>query len=103
MPVRQDAARARHARLPGHPTAAAAGRAGPDAGGERRRDRRTAASADERTHDGGDVGDVVEPAVAGSGEPVADLFAGGGVDRRSAGPGGEVVAVGEPGYVADVG
>jgi hypothetical protein len=53
--------------------------------------------------DGGDVEDVVDPAVAGAGEPVADLGAGGGVERCGAGPGGEPVAVGDAGDVADVG
>jgi hypothetical protein len=54
-------------------------------------------------HDGGDVDDVVDPAVAGAGEAVADLFAGGRVQGCGAGPGGEPVAVGEAGDVADVG
>jgi hypothetical protein len=53
--------------------------------------------------DRGDVEDVVQPSVAGAGEPVADLGAGGGVEGDGAGPGGEPVAVGEPGHVADVG
>ena len=53
--------------------------------------------------DGGDVDDVVGLAVAGPGEAVADLLAGGGVQGRGAGPGREPVAVGEPGDVADVG
>jgi hypothetical protein len=53
-------------------------------------------------HDGGDVEHVVEPPVAGAGEPVADLLAGGRVDGGGAGPGGEVVAVGEAGHVTNV-
>ena len=53
--------------------------------------------------DGGDVDDVVGLAVAGAREAVADLLAGGGVQRRGPGPGREPVAVGEPGDVADVG
>jgi hypothetical protein len=40
-------------------------------------------------HDGGDVDDVVHPAVAGAGEAVADLFAEGRVQGCGAGPGGE--------------
>ena len=54
-------------------------------------------------HERGDVEDVVHSAVAGAGEPVADLSAGGGIQRGGAGPGREVVAVREAGHVADVG
>jgi hypothetical protein len=54
-------------------------------------------------HDRGDVQHVVESPVAGPGQPVADLVAAGGVQGCGAGPGCEVVAVGEPGHVADVG
>lgn len=39
----------------------------------------------------------------GPGQPVPDLLTAGGIDRCSAGPGCEVVAVGEPGEVTDVG
>src|SRR5690606_18474362 len=53
--------------------------------------------------DRGDVDDVVHPSVAGAREPVADLFTGGGVQGGGPGPGGEPVAVGEPGDVTDVG
>ena len=52
--------------------------------------------------DGHDVQDPVDLAVPASREPVADVVAGGGVDRGGAGPGAEVVAVGEPGDVADL-
>ena len=53
--------------------------------------------------DGGhDVQDPVDLPVPGPGQPVADLVAGGGVDRCGAVPGREVVAVGEPGDVADL-
>ena len=52
--------------------------------------------------DGHDVQDPVDLPVAAAGEPVADVVAGGGVDRCGAGPGGEVAAVGEPGDVADL-
>jgi hypothetical protein len=45
---------------------------------------------------------VVEPAVAGAGEPVADLVAGGSIDGCGAGPGREPVPVSEPGDVTDV-
>jgi hypothetical protein len=44
----------------------------------------------------------VDAPVADAGEPVAVLFAGGGVDGGGAVPGGEVVAAGEPGDVTDV-
>src|SRR5664279_5846319 len=53
--------------------------------------------------DRGDVDHVVHPSVPGSGEPVAVLLAGGGVQGCGAGPGGEPVAVGASGAVADVG
>ena len=53
--------------------------------------------------DAGDVEDVVEAAVPGAREPVAEMLAAGGIDRGGAGPGREVVAVGEPGDVAGVG
>jgi hypothetical protein len=46
---------------------------------------------------------VVEPPVPGPGEPVPDLLSAGGVQRGGAGPGGEVVAVGEPGHLTHVG
>jgi hypothetical protein len=52
---------------------------------------------------GRDVQHVVDLAVPGAGEAVSDLLAGGGIQRCGAGPGGEPVAVGEPGHVADVG
>jgi hypothetical protein len=42
---------------------------------------------------------VVEAAVAGAGEPVAQVLAAGGIGRGGAGPGLEVVAAGEPGLV----
>jgi hypothetical protein len=53
--------------------------------------------------DPGDVDDVVEAAVPGARQPVADVLAAGGVDGGGAGPGREVVAVGEPGNIAGVG
>ena len=52
--------------------------------------------------DGHDVQDPVDLPVPASGEPVADVVAGGGVDGGGAGPGREVAAVGEPGDVADL-
>jgi len=51
----------------------------------------------------GDVEHVVEAAVAGAGQPVPDMLAGGGVDGGGAGPGGEPVAVGETGHIVDIG
>ena len=53
--------------------------------------------------DGHDVQGPVDPPVAGAGEPVAFLVAGGGVQRCGAVPGGEPVPVGEAADVADVG
>ena len=53
--------------------------------------------------DPGDVEHVVEAAVAGAREPMAQMLAAGGIDRGSASPGREVVAVGKPGDVAHVG
>jgi hypothetical protein len=53
--------------------------------------------------DGHDVQRPVDPAVAGAGEPVALLLAGGGVQGCGAVPGREVVPAGEPVDVADVG
>ena len=44
----------------------------------------------------------VDLAFAGAGEPVADVVAGGRVERRGAVPRGEVGLAGEPGDVADV-
>ena len=53
--------------------------------------------------DGGhDVQDAVDLPVAGPGQPVADVVAGGRVDRGGSVPGREVGAVGEPGDVADL-
>jgi hypothetical protein len=52
--------------------------------------------------DPGDVKDMVEAAVPGAGEPVADVLAAGSIDGGGAGPGREVVPVGEPGDVSDV-
>jgi hypothetical protein len=54
-------------------------------------------------HDTGHVEHVVHPSVARPREPMPDLLAGRGVDRRGAGPGGEVVTVGEACHVHDVG
>jgi hypothetical protein len=53
-------------------------------------------------HDRGQVQGVVEPAVAGPGQPVADDLAAGGLDRSGAGVGGEVVLGREPSDVADL-
>jgi hypothetical protein len=53
--------------------------------------------------DGHDVQRPVDPAVAGAGEPVALLLAGGGVQGCGAVPGREVVPAGESVDVADVG
>src|SRR5450755_412075 len=53
--------------------------------------------------DAGHAGHVVEPAVAGAGQAVAGVLSAGGIDRRGAGRGGKVVAVGEPGHVSRVG
>ena len=44
----------------------------------------------------------VDLTVPAAGQPVSDVVAGGGVDGCGAGPGREVVAVGEPGDVADL-
>ena len=53
--------------------------------------------------DGGhDVQDPVDLPVPAARQPVSDVVAGGGVDGCGAVPGGEVVAVGEPGDVADL-
>ena len=52
--------------------------------------------------DGHDVQDPVDAPVAGPGQPVALLVAGGGVDRGGAVPGGEVAAAGEAADVTDV-
>ena len=49
-----------------------------------------------------DVEHVVGLAVTGAGEAVSDLFAGGGVERGGAGPGGEAVVVGAAGNVPNV-
>ena len=46
---------------------------------------------------------VVQPAIPGAGQAVAGVLSAGGVDGGGASPGGEVVAVGEAGDVADVG
>jgi len=53
--------------------------------------------------DGGDGEHVVEAPVAGAGEPMPDLGAAAGIQRRGAGPGREVVAVREAADVDDVG
>src|SRR5262249_59223004 len=53
-------------------------------------------------HDGHDVQGAVDAPVAGAGEPVALLVAGGGIQRRGAVPGGEPVAVAEAVNVASV-
>ena len=52
---------------------------------------------------GHDVQCSVDAPVAGAGEPMPGLLAGGGIQRGGAVPGGERVAVGEPVDVADVG
>jgi hypothetical protein len=52
--------------------------------------------------DPGHVEDMVEPAVPGARQPVAQMLAARGVNRGGAGPGGEVAAVREPGDVADI-
>ncbi len=53
--------------------------------------------------DGGHhVQDPVDLSVPAAGEPVADVVAGGGVDRGGAGPGSEVALVRDAGDVADL-
>jgi hypothetical protein len=52
---------------------------------------------------GGDVQHAVHPPVPRPGQAMSHGLAGGGFDRRRAGPGGEPVAVSEPGDVADLG
>jgi hypothetical protein len=52
-------------------------------------------------HNSGDVQGSGDLAVAGPGQPVPDLFSGGGIDRGCAGPGREVRGVREAGDVAD--
>jgi hypothetical protein len=52
--------------------------------------------------DGHDVQDSVQATIAGPGQPVPDLLAGGRVDGCGAGPGGEVGHGPEPGDVPDV-
>jgi hypothetical protein len=49
------------------------------------------------------VDHVVDPAIAGPGEPMAVLLTGRGIQGSGAGPGSEPVAVGEPSDVTDVG
>jgi hypothetical protein len=46
---------------------------------------------------------VVDPPVPRPGQPVADLVAGGGIDRRGAVVAGEGVLGGEPGHIAGFG
>jgi hypothetical protein len=53
--------------------------------------------------DGGHVQDVVQSSVPGPVVPVPDVLAGGSVQGCGAGPRREVVAVREPGDVADIG
>jgi hypothetical protein len=53
-------------------------------------------------HDRHQVQRVVELAVTGPEQPVADDLAAGGLQRRGAGVGGEVVLAGEPAHVADL-
>ena len=45
---------------------------------------------------------VIQHAVPGPGQPVADDLAAGGFQRRGAGVGGEVILAGEPADVADL-
>ncbi len=54
-------------------------------------------------HDGHDVQGTVSFVIPGSGEAVALLFAGGGVQGCGAVPGGEPVSVAEAVDVADIG
>jgi hypothetical protein len=53
-------------------------------------------------NDGHDVQDPVDAPVAGAGQAVAFLVAGGGVQRRGAVPSGEVCRAGEAVDVADI-